>query len=295
MGARSKVTAKPLKGGKSAMGENLGIDRSTNVREQLEVQKEKYMKFSTEQREAMDKCRSLQEVNKHLSELNHKLLRSVTDVTQLLNMYVEFFDVVKLQTQQMSKDLQTGLSPADFDYMKNLTTEHSLALMDEFKKSVSDLRSVYTEYNMQAQLADINETEKSLDITVKLADEYYPKLTNTSSKLSTVKTAPPPPAVAAVPAAKTNTNTHTSKNKSNTNANTAPVFAGFSSEGTNADDAEADTGNANAPFRGSSSAYRGRGRGRFGNANGARGRGGRGRWSTNAIPEQDFSFSRPQS
>lgn len=318
MGTRSKVTVRSppaLKGGsaKKAMGANLGIDRSTNAREQLEVQKEKYLQFSTEQREAMDKCRALQEVNKQLTEMNHKMLRSINDVTQLLNMYVEFFDVVKLQTQQMSKDLQTGLSPADFDYIKNLTTEHSLALTDDFKKSVSDLRSMYTEYNMQAELANINDTEKSLDITVQLADKYYPELTKSSN--SSKRNAPPaPPSAVPVQAAAS-----TSRSNAATNAaNAAPVFAGFSAEGTTDDDSHRPTAGAgassardsqspqsfdrnanvregNAPFRGSSS-YRGRGR--FGNANGSRGRG-RGRWSpnTSSSPQQAplLASPRPQA
>ncbi len=303
MGTRSKVTVRSppaLKGGsaKKAMGANLGIDRSTNAREQLEVQKEKYLQFSTEQREAMDKCRALQEVNKQLTEMNHKMLRSINDVTQLLNMYVEFFDVVKLQTQQMSKDLQTGLSPADFDYIKNLTTEHSLALTDDFKKSVSDLRSMYTEYNMQAELANINDTEKSLDITVQLADKYYPELTKSSN--SSKRNAPPAPAPAPPSAVPVQAAASTSRSNAATNAaNAAPVFAGFSAEGTTDDDSQSPQSfdrNANAPFRGSSS-YRGRGR--FGNANGSRGRG-RGRWSPNASsssPQQAplLASPRPQA
>jgi hypothetical protein len=257
------------------MGADLGIDRSTDPKEQLEAQKEKYLKFTTEQRDVMDKCRSLQQVNKQLSEVNHKLLRSINDVTQLLNMYVEFFEVVKQQTQQLSKDIQTGMSPSDFDYIKNLTTEHMMALSDEFRKSVSDLRSMYTEYNMQSELDNINATEQSLEVTVKLADEFYPKLTT--------QTATPPPAPAPAPApaptpsptptptptpapARGNANASRNVREVNANANAPPVFSGFSA-------ASSANATANANAAGNANAGRGRG-GRFG---GDRGRGGRGR------------------
>ncbi len=250
-------------GGKSPMGADLGIDRSTDPKEQLEVQKEKYLKFTTEQRDVMDKCRSLQQVNKQLSEVNHKLLRSINDVTQLLNMYVEFFEVVKQQTQQLSKDIQTGMSPSDFDYIKNLTTEHMMALSDEFRKSVSDLRSMYTEYNMQSELDNINATEQSLEMTVKLADEFYPKLTT--------QTATPPPAPTATPAPSP-VPTPSRGNSNASNANAPPVFSGFSAA--SSANAAANT-NATANANANANANAGRGRGRFG---GDRGRGrGRGR------------------
>ncbi len=245
------------------MGADLGIDRSTDPKEQLEVQKEKYLKFTTEQRDVMDKCRSLQQVNKQLSEVNHKLLRSINDVTQLLNMYVEFFEVVKQQTQQLSKDIQTGMSPSDFDYIKNLTTEHMMALSDEFRKSVSDLRSMYTEYNMQSELDNINATEQSLEMTVKLADEFYPKLTT--------QTATPPPAPTATPAPSP-VPTPSRGNSNASNANAPPVFSGFSAA--SSANAAANT-NATANANANANANAGRGRGRFG---GDRGRGrGRGR------------------
>jgi hypothetical protein len=165
------------------LGRDIGLDKSSDLKEQLEDLREQFVKTMGKQRGHMDKYRALQVLNKQLSDSYFKNLQVIVDVSRLLSGYVEFLEIVKSQTSQIQVDMDK-LSPGDFDYIKNLTTEKIYALTDEFMKSASDLKTLYSQYDMKDELAKVEVAEKQLEQTVRLADETFSKLSNGALQFS---------------------------------------------------------------------------------------------------------------
>lgn len=154
----------PSEGALASSSEALGNigSRTTELNEQLDSFRNQYMDTMTKQRASLEKYRALQELTRKLSAAFLKNMNVIIDVSHLLNGYKEFLTIVKSQTSQINMDMDK-FGPADFDYIRNLTSAKIVGLADEFKKSVVDLKSLYSEYNMKQEFAQVEVAEKQMD------------------------------------------------------------------------------------------------------------------------------------
>lgn len=165
----------PTESVSNPLGKNIGLNKTSDLREQLDSFKDSFIDTMGKQRLTIDKFRALQGLNKQLSESYFKNLTLITDISRLLNSYVEFLEIVKAQTRQISSDIDR-LGPQDFDYIKNLTTEKIFALADEFKKSASDLKTLYSTYNMKQEYEQVEIAEAQMQLLEQEADGAWSKL-----------------------------------------------------------------------------------------------------------------------
>jgi hypothetical protein len=226
------------------LGQDIGLQKSTDLKEQLEELREQFVKTMGKQKSQVDKYRSLQKFNKQLSESYLKNMNVIVDINWLLKAYIEFLDIVKNQTSQIQLDMDK-FGPTDFDYIKNLTTEKIFALSEEFKKSAVDLKSLYHQYNMKDEYAKVEHAERQMDMTVQEADLVAPKLYDAAFVPEIPMTELAAPTVATPPLEeKKNTNVANAAKKPNANATKMPN--GNVTKPRNANSANAKPRNVNA-------------------------------------------------
>jgi hypothetical protein len=131
-----------------------------NIPEQLHDLGGKFKKTIDKNTSELQKCRELTKFNENLTKSYVANLKVITDISNLLKAYNEFFEIFKTKLSEIDEELGMPISTDDFEYMKKLTNEQLVQIDGLFKNETSSLKKLYSRYDKQKEYDQVESAEK---------------------------------------------------------------------------------------------------------------------------------------
>lgn len=160
--------------GKNRDGKVIGIELGERAAFRKQVDdlvgaiKTSYNSYSTE----IGKAAKIKELNKNLVTNFKKNLQVMVDVTNLLNSYVQLFEVIKTELTKLNtlvgKD-STNLE--DISYLEQITQRQVESLQREFEKQSTILHDIYGTYDMAREKQEVTEASSQVQNIIRSATD----------------------------------------------------------------------------------------------------------------------------
>ena len=135
--------------------------------------KTQYSSYSKE----IYKSQKIKELNKGLVMNFRKNLQVMVDVTNLLNSYVELFNVIKVELVKMNNLIgkeSGGLE--DIRYLEEITQRQITQLNNEFVKQSATLESLYSKYDLPGERQRLSENKLGVSSIINSATDIVETL-----------------------------------------------------------------------------------------------------------------------
>lgn len=162
------------------IGVNLGEKKEFQhqVNELISNIQTSYKGYSSE----LEKAAKIKELNKNLTQNFKKNLEVMVDVTNLLNSYVNLFEVMKTELSKLNEvvgnDGETNLS--DINHLESITQQQIVSLQEEFNNQTKKLQDIYKRYDMQTEHDHITNARSQMTNIISNATDIWEKYPNES-------------------------------------------------------------------------------------------------------------------
>lgn len=165
----------------TSFGANLAVGSKGLSAEITEVG-QKFIKTNKKYRDEIDKYKKIADFNKRLSGSYIANVYAMIDVSNLLNDYASFFNVLKEEI--MKTDGQIGsLQAADIQYLESLTKSKIEEFSNRFIENSDKVKVLYTKYGQQDEVNKIVEAQNSMKSIIDDANTTYKTLINSTHTL----------------------------------------------------------------------------------------------------------------
>lgn len=157
------------------IGLNLGEKKEfqNQVNELINNIQTSYKGYSAE----LEKASKIKELNKSLTQNFKKNLQVMVDVTNLLNSYVQLFEVMKNELGKLNKVIGNDgeASLGDINHLESITQQQILSLQEEFNKQTKKLQDIYKQYDMQSEHDHITNARTQMTNIISNATDIWEK------------------------------------------------------------------------------------------------------------------------